>query len=65
MGSFDRTIALFNSSTIPADNRIALLQGPAGKWEDWQVRAIKDVSTTYFEDDLSAMVNELARAEAA
>jgi hypothetical protein len=65
MGSFDRTISLFNSSTIPADNRIALLQGPAGKWEDWQVRALKDVSTTYFEDDLSAMVNELARAEAA
>jgi hypothetical protein len=41
------------------------LQGPVGKWEDWQVRALKDVSTTYFEDDLSAMVNELARAEAA
>jgi hypothetical protein len=65
MGSFDHTISLFNSSTIPAEKRIALLQGPVGTWEGWQVRALEDVSTTRFEDDLAAIVDELERAEAA
>lgn len=64
MGSFDHTISLFNSSAIPAEKRIALLQGPVGKWAGWQVRALEDVSMTRFEDDLSAMVDELAQAEA-
>jgi hypothetical protein len=64
LGSFDHTISLFNGSTVPAEKRIALLQGPAGTWENWQVRALGDVSTTCYEDDLPAMLDQLARAEA-
>lgn len=65
MASFDHTISLFNSSTIPAEHRIALLQGPVKKWENWQIQALEDVSSTRFEDGLAAMVDEFARAEAA
>lgn len=65
MSSFDHTISLFNSSTIPPEKRIALLQGPVSKWENWQVKALEDVSTTRFEDGLGAMVDELLHAEAA
>lgn len=65
MASFDHTVSLFNASTIPADHRIALLQGPRKTWESWQIQALEDVSTTRFEDNLVSMVEELARKEAA